>query len=63
LQVRSKFKHAVDFEVQGNPSRENFELFKNNIIDHLRDPSTVLKKDTYTKTIDVIHYLNEDTAR
>jgi hypothetical protein len=49
----------VDFEVQGNPSRENFELFKNN----LRDSSTKVKEGTYKKNIDVIHYLNEDTAR
>jgi hypothetical protein len=56
LQVQKKFKHAPDFGVIGNPNRENFELFKDKIAEHMRDPSTIIKEGTYKKNIVVIHY-------
>jgi len=62
LQIRNKYKHAGDFGVKGNPSRENFELFKDRITDHMRDPSTIIKEGTYKKNIDVMHYVNENTG-
>lgn len=61
-QVRRKFKHAGDFGVEKNPCRENFELFKNNIIDHMEDPSTIVKEGTYKKNIEVTHYLTGETG-
>jgi len=63
LQVRKKFnKHATDFGVLGNPNRKNYELFKDRIVEHMNNPSTRIKEGRYKKTIEVFHYLNEDTG-
>jgi hypothetical protein len=62
LQVQKKFKHAPDFRVIGNPNRENFELFKDKIAEHMRDPSPEIKAGTYKKNSEVIYYFNEDTG-
>lgn len=62
LQVRKKFKHAPDFGVLGNPNRKNYELFKDKIGEHMTDPSTIIKKGTYKKSIEVLHYCNEQTG-
>jgi hypothetical protein len=62
LQVRKKFTHAPDFGILGNPNRENYELFKDRIIDHIQNPSTRIKKGTYKKNIEVLHYFNEETG-
>lgn len=61
-QVLRKFKHATDFGVTGKPCRQNFELFKNKIIDHMRDPSTVIGKGTYRNNIEVTHYTDYETG-
>lgn len=61
-QIRRKFKHAADFGVIGNFNRENFELFKDKIIEHMKDPSTVIKDGTFKKIIEVTHYFNADTG-
>lgn len=61
LQIQRKYKHAPNFGVTGNLNRENIELFKNKIIKHMKDPSTVVKKGTYKKNIEVIHYFNAGT--
>jgi hypothetical protein len=60
--VQKKFKHARDFGVTGNPNRENFELFKDKIVDYMRDPLIIIKEYTYKKDIEVMHYFNEDTG-
>jgi len=44
LQVRKKFKHAVNFGIRVNPKQENFELFQ----------------DTMAKNMQVLDYFNED---
>lgn len=62
LQVRKKFKHAPDFGVLGNPNRKNYELFKDRIVDHMNNPSTIIKEGTYKKNIEVLHYFNEETG-
>ena len=61
-QVLKKFKHANDFGVIGNACRENFEIFKNKLIDHMKDPGTVIKKGTFKKDINVTHYTNYETS-
>ena len=61
-QIQRKFRHAPDFGVFGNPNRENFELFKDKIIEHMKDPSTISKDGTYKKIIEVVHYFNEKTG-
>jgi hypothetical protein len=62
LQVRKKFKHAPDFGILGNPDRKNYELFKDRIVDHMKNPSTRIKEGTYKKNIEVLHYFNEETG-
>lgn len=62
LQVRRKFKDAPDFGVIDNPNRENVELFKDKITEHMKDPSTIIKEGTYKKNIEVVHYFNEKTG-
>ena len=62
LQVRKKFKHAPDFGILGNPNRKNYELFKDRIVDHMKNPSTKIKEGTYKKNIEVLHYFNEETG-
>lgn len=61
-QVLKKFKHANDFGVIGNVCRENFEIFKNKLIDHMKDPVIVKKKGTFKKDINVKHYTNYETG-
>ena len=51
LQVRKKFKHAPDFGILGNPNRKNYELFKDRIVDHMKNPSTRIKEGTYKKIL------------
>jgi len=62
LQVRKKFKHASDFGILGNPNRKNYELFKDRIVDHMKNPLTRIKEGTYKKNIEVLHYFNEETG-
>ena len=61
LQVQKKFKHAGDFEVLGNPNRENFELllFKDKMAEHMIDSSTIIKHGTYKK----YRFKSNDTSR
>lgn len=61
-QVLKKFKHAYDFGVTGKPCRQNFEIFKNKIMDHMKNPSTVVRKGTFKKNIDVTHYTDYETG-
>jgi hypothetical protein len=55
----SRLKLTV-FGVPGNPYRENFQLFKDRLIDHMIDPSTIIKEVTYKKVIAVKHFFNLD---
>lgn len=48
-QVLKKFKHAADFGTNKKPCRKNFELFKKKIIDHMKNPSTVIREGTFKK--------------
>ena len=61
-QIQLKFKHANDFGVIGNPNRENFELFKDKVIEHMKDPSTKIIEGRYRKNLEVTHWVNEDTG-
>jgi hypothetical protein len=62
VQVRKKFKHAPKFGILGKPNRKNYELFKDKILDHMKDPSTKIKEGTYKTNIEVSHYFNEETG-
>ena len=39
-QLQSKFKHAADFGVLGNYSKENGLLFRDKIVDHMKNANT-----------------------
>ena len=43
-------------------NRENIELFKNKIIDHIINPSTIVREGTYLDNVDVLQYFNPDTC-
>jgi hypothetical protein len=59
--VKRKFKHAKVFGIDGNPTDANLELFKDAIIEHMKDPSTEAIKGRYRhKKPDVIYYYNEE---
>lgn len=58
-QAPKKFKHAVDFGVEGNLCRENIELFKQKIKDHITDLSTWYIEGTYRKKTPALHFYNE----
>jgi hypothetical protein len=61
-QVQDKYKHAYMFGVPGKRCRENFEFFKLKLVEHMFDPSTIIKEGTYKKTTEVIHFFNPDTS-
>ena len=61
-QIQKKYKHAVDFGITGNPNRENFELFKKKLVEHMTDPGTKSKNGTFKNNIPVIHYYSENTG-
>lgn len=52
----------MEFGIAGTPNRENFELFKKKLVEHMTDPSTKIIEGTFKKVIQVTHYFNEDTG-
>jgi hypothetical protein len=60
-QIQKKFKHAPDFGVLGNYTPENAPLFKDKIIQHMKNPSTKILEGTF-KTTEVTHYLDPKTG-
>ena len=60
-QIQKKFKHATDFEVSGNYNPENAQLFKDRIIQHMKNPSTKILEGTF-KTTEVTHYFDLKTG-
>jgi hypothetical protein len=49
----------VDFGVEGNFCRENIELFKQKIKDHIADLPTGYIEGTYRKKTPALHFYNE----
>jgi hypothetical protein len=60
-QILMKFKHAKDFQVYGKANRKNFELFKDAIERHMRDPGTRIINGTF-RNEPVIHFFNEGNS-
>lgn len=60
-QIQKKYKHAPDFGISGDYNRENGQLFKDKIIEHMKNPSTKILEGTF-KTIEVTHYFNPETG-
>src|SRR5210317_1098115 len=60
-QIQKKYKHAPDFGISGNYNHKNAQLFKDKIIEHMKDPSTQIIEGTFKKT-EVTHYFNPETG-
>ncbi len=64
IQVQAKFeKHSGHFGIQGNYNKQNRELFKQKMIEHINDSDTIAIAGQYTrgKIQDVVHYYNPKT--
>jgi hypothetical protein len=61
-QIQAKFKHAKDFGVRGNGNRENYELWKDGLIEHMKKDTVKRIEGKFRKNIDVIHYFEEGTG-
>lgn len=60
-QIQKKYKHAPNFGISDNYNQKNAQLFKNKIIEHMKDPSTQIIEGTFKK-IEVTHYFNPETG-
>ncbi|MDQ1212154.1 colicin D domain-containing protein [Pantoea anthophila] len=60
-QLQKKFKHAVDFNVSGNPNGEGLKAYEKAIKAHIDDPLTQQIAGKYRWNQDVNHYFNPET--
>ena len=60
-QIQKKYKHAPDFGISGNYNQKNAQLFKDKIVEHMKEPSTQIIEGTFKK-IEVTHYFNPETG-
>lgn len=60
-QLQKKFKHAVDFNVPGNPNAEGLKSFEQALKSHIDDPLTNRITGKYRWNQDVYHYYNPET--
>lgn len=61
-QIRKKFdNHAEDFKITAKNNRKGFELFKEKIIEHMKDPDTKRIEGTYRNKMPATYYYNEKT--
>lgn len=60
-QLQKKYKHAKDFGVEGNYSKENAAKFKSAIDQHVADPATQVIEGTY-RGVPVTHFINPQTG-
>lgn len=56
-QLQKKYKHAEVFGIEGNYNLQNAKLFKNAIIQHLRDPQTQMIEGIFRNN-EVFHHFN-----
>ncbi len=61
-QLRSKFKHAADFDVTGVYNKVNANEFMNALKAHVNSPTVQLIGGAY-RGVDVIHYFDPATGR
>ena len=59
-QLQKKFKHAGDFNVQGNPNKPQLVSYKDNLERHLDGEKIQVIVGTYRQE-PVVHYLNPET--
>lgn len=60
-QLQKKFKHAVDFNISGNPNAEGLKSYEQAIKAHIDDPMTQQITGKYRWNQDVRHYYNPET--
>jgi len=60
-QLKRKFKHAIDFGVNGNPNKQGLAEFENAIKNHVNSSNTMDIKGTYRWDQDVSHYFDPKT--
>ncbi|WP_312951377.1 RHS repeat-associated core domain-containing protein [Superficieibacter sp.] len=60
-QLQKKFKHAIDFGVPGNASKQGLEVFENAMRNHIDLPDTTPIVGKYRWSQDVYHYFNPKT--
>lgn len=61
-QLQKKFKHAIDFNVPGNPNTEGLKSFEQALKEHIDDPLTQQITGKYRWNQDVYHYYNPSTS-
>ena len=49
------------FGVEDGPSQEDMDSYTDKIIEHVKDPSTIMKEGTFKKNIEVTHFFNKNT--
>ena len=59
-QLQKKFKHAKVFGIDGNFNKKNLEVFKSEIIQHLRNPRTKMIEGIFRNN-EVFHHFNTET--
>lgn len=60
-QLQKKFKHAVDFNISGNPNAEGLKSYEQALKAHIDDPLTQKITGKYRWNQDVNHYYNPET--
>ena len=60
-QLQKKFKHAVDFNISGNPNAEGLKSYEQALKAHIDDPLTQQITGKYRWNQDVNHYYNPET--
>ncbi|MFI8415561.1 colicin D domain-containing protein [Serratia sp. NPDC078593] len=60
-QLQKKFKHAVDFNVSGNPNTVGLKSFEHALKEHIDDPLTQKITGKYRWDLNVYHYYNPET--
>lgn len=60
-QIQKKYKQVPNFGISGNFNQKNAQLFKDKIIEHMKEPSTQIIEGTFKK-IEVTHYFNPETG-
>lgn len=60
-QLQKKFKHAVDFNISGNPNAEGLKLYEQALKAHIDDSLTQKITGKYRWNQDVNHYYNSET--
>tara|TARA_B110000003_G_scaffold178236_1_gene177657 strand:- start:157 stop:630 length:474 start_codon:yes stop_codon:yes gene_type:complete len=59
-QIKKKFKHAPDFNIEGSPSSDQIASYQDKLQQHIDSEKTVKIEGTYRK-VPVVHYLDPES--